>query len=160
MLDAAMAAEQEGGGHVVSTNRKARHDYTVLETVEAGIVLTGTEVKSLRLGNANLTDSYAMVRNGEVWLLGTHVSPYERGSYSNVDPRRDRKLLLHRKEIRKLAARSSETGVTLIPLRLYFTSTNIAKVLLGVCRGKREYDRRQDIAEREARRDIRRKYAR
>lgn len=155
-----MAADIEEGGRVVATNRKARHDYTVLETIEAGIVLTGTEVKSLRQGNANLTDSYAMVKNGEVWLLGTHVSPYERGSYSNVNPRRDRKLLLHRKEIRKLAGRSSETGVTLIPLRLYFTSTNIAKVLLGVCRGKREYDRRQDIAERETRRDIRRKYAR
>lgn len=155
-----MGADIEEGGRVVATNRKARHDYTVLETVEAGIVLTGTEVKSLRQGNANLTDSYAMVKNGEAWLLGTHVSPYEHGSYSNVNPRRDRKLLLHRKEIRKLAARTSETGVTLIPLRLYFTSTNIAKVLLGVCRGKREYDRRQDIAERDARRDIRRKYAR
>lgn len=155
-----MAAEKEEGGRVVATNRKARHDYAVLETVEAGIALKGTEVKSLRLGNANLTDSYAMVKNGEIWLLGTHVSPYDRGSYSNVDPRRDRKLLLHRKEIRKLAGRASEPGVTLIPLRLYFTSTNIAKVLLGVCRGKREYDRRQDIAEREARRDIRRKYAR
>jgi SsrA-binding protein len=155
-----MAVEKEDGGRIVATNRKARHDYTVLETVEAGIVLKGTEVKSLRLGNANLTESYATVKKGEVWLLGTHVSPYERGSYSNVDPRRDRKLLLHRKEIRKLSARASETGITLIPLKLYFTSTNIAKVLLGVCRGKREYDRRQDIAERDARRDIRRKYAR
>jgi SsrA-binding protein len=155
-----MAVEKEDGGRIVATNRKARHDYTVLETVEAGIVLKGTEVKSLRLGNANLTESYATVKKGEIWLLGTHVSPYERGSYSNVDPRRDRKLLLHRKEIRKLSARASETGITLIPLKLYFTSTNIAKVLLGVCRGKKEYDRRQDIAERDARRDIRRKYAR
>jgi SsrA-binding protein len=155
-----MAVEKEDGGRIVATNRKARHDYTVLETVEAGIVLKGTEVKSLRLGNANLTESYATVKKGEVWLLGTHVSPYERGSYSNVDPRRDRKLLLHRKEIRKLSARASETGITLIPLKLYFTSTNIAKVLLGVCRGKKEFDRRQDIAERDARRDIRRKYAR
>jgi len=160
LLDAAMAVDKEDGGHVIATNRKARHDYTVLETVEAGIVLTGTEVKSLRLGNVNLTDSYAMVRSGEVWLLGTHVSPYDRGSYTNVSPLRERKLLLHRKEIRKLAARTSETGVTLIPLKLYFTSTNIAKVLLGICRGKREYDRRQDIARREAARDIRRKYAR
>jgi SsrA-binding protein len=160
MLDAAMAVDKEDGGHVIATNRKARHDYTVLETVEAGIVLTGTEVKSLRLGNANLTDSYAAVRRGEVWLLGAHVSPYERGSYSNVNPRRERKLLLHKKEIRKLTARTSETGVTVIPLKLYFTSTNIAKVLLGVCRGKKEYDRRQDIARREAERDIRRKYAR
>jgi SsrA-binding protein len=155
-----MAVEKEDGGRIVATNRKARHDYTVLETVEAGIVLKGTEVKSLRLGNANLTESYATVKKGEIWLLGTHVSPYERGSYSNVDPRRDRKLLLHRKEIRKLSARASETGITLIPLKLYFTSTNIAKVLLGVCRGKKEFDRRQDIAERDARRDIRRKYAR
>ncbi len=155
-----MAVDKEEGGQVVSTNRKARHDYTVLDTVEAGIVLTGTEVKSIRQGNANLTESYAVVRKSEVWLVGTHVSPYDRGSYSNVNPRRDRKLLLHRKEIRKLAARALETGVTLIPLKLYFTSTNIAKVLLGVCRGKREYDRRQDIAERETRRDIRRRYAR
>jgi SsrA-binding protein len=154
-----MAVDKEDGGHVVATNRKARYDYTVVETIETGIVLTGTEVKSLRQGHANLGDSYAVVKNGEVWLLGTHISPYDQGSYSNVEPLRSRKLLLHRKEIRKLAAQTVDKGVTLIPLKLYF-SKNIAKVLLGVCRGKRQYDRRHDIAEREIERDIRRRYAR
>jgi SsrA-binding protein len=154
-----MPVPEEGGEHVVTTNRKARHDYTVLETLEAGIALKGTEVKSLRQGNANLTDGYALLKNGEVWLLGMHVSPYAQGSYTNVDPLRDRKLLLHKKEIRKLSARTAEKGLTLIPLKVYFKK-NIAKVLLGVCRGKREYDRRHDIAEREIKRDIRRRYAR
>jgi SsrA-binding protein len=154
-----MAVDKEDGGHVVATNRKARYDYTVVETIETGIVLTGTEVKSLRQGHANLGDSYALVKNGEVWLVGTHISPYDQGSYSNVEPLRSRKLLLHRKEIRKLAAQTVDKGVTLIPLKLYF-SKNIAKVLLGVCRGKRQYDRRHDIAEREIERDIRRRYAR
>ena len=154
-----MAVEKEDGGHVVATNRKARHEYTVVETVEAGIVLTGTEVKSLRQGNANLGDSYAVVKSGEVWLLGTHISPYDQGSYSNVEPLRSRKLLLHRTEIRKLAAQTVDRGVTIIPLKLYF-SKNIAKVLLGVCRGKKHYDRRHEIAEREVERDIRRRYAR
>ena len=154
-----MAVDKEDGGHVVATNRKARYDYTVVETIETGIVLTGTEVKSLRQGHANLGDSYALVKNGEVWLVGTHISPYDQGSYSNVEPLRSRKLLLHRKEIRKLAAQTVDKGVTLIPLKLYF-SKNIAKVLLGVCRGKRQYDRRHYIAEREIERDIRRRYAR
>jgi SsrA-binding protein len=155
-----MPVEQEEGGRTIATNRKARYDYAVLDTVEAGIVLTGTEVKSLRQGRANLVDSYAMVRRGEVWLIGMHISPYDQGSYNNVDPTRDRKILLHRKEIRKLVARAAEKGLTLVPLRLYFTTKNIAKVLIGVCRGKREYDRREDIAAREAERDIRRRYAR
>jgi SsrA-binding protein len=155
-----MPVEKEEGGRAIATNRKARHDYAVLDTVEAGIVLTGTEVKSLRQGRANLVDSYATVRRGEVWLVGMHISPYDQGSYNNVDPARERKLLLHRKEIRKLVARAAEKGLTLIPLRLYFTTKNIAKVLIGVCRGKREYDRREDIAAREAERDIRRRYAR
>jgi len=157
--DCVMAVPEERGEHVVTTNRKARHDYTVLETVEAGIALKGTEVKSLRQGNANLTDGYAHLKNGEVWLHGMHVSPYAQASYTNVDPLRDRKLLLHKKEIRKLAARTAEKGLTLIPLKVYFKKS-IAKVLLGVCRGKREYDRRHDIAEREIKRDIRRRYAR
>jgi len=154
-----MAVDKEDGANVVTTNRKARHDYTVLEAIEAGIVLTGTEVKSLRQGNGNLGDSYAAVKNGEVWLIGAHISPYDHGSYSNVDPRRKRKLLLHKKEIRKLAAQTTDKGVTLVPLKLYFLK-NIAKVLLGVCRGKRQYDRRQEIIDREAERDIRRRYAR
>jgi SsrA-binding protein len=144
---------------LVATNRKARHDYTILDTYEAGIALTGTEVKSLRQGKANISDSYARIVKGEVWLFSMHVSPYEQGSYANVDPVRNRKLLLHKKEIRRLAGKLSERGVTLVPLKVYFTH-NIAKVLLGLCRGKKEFDRRQDIAQREAERDIRRKLAR
>ncbi|MGA9118466.1 MAG: SsrA-binding protein SmpB [Bacteroidota bacterium] len=144
---------------VVATNRKARHEYFVLDTVEAGVALTGTEVKSIRLGNVNLTDGYAMVRNGEVWLSGMHVSPYEQGSYANVDPLRERRLLLHRKEIRRLISRIGEAGVTLVPLQVYFKN-RVAKVLLGVCRGKRAYDKREDISRREVERDIRRQYAR
>jgi SsrA-binding protein len=154
-----MAVEEEESGRVITTNRKARHDFTVLETVEAGLVLTGTEVKSLRLGNANLVDSYAEIKNGEVWLRGMHISPYDQGSYNNVDPRRSRKLLLHKKEIRKLIGRSAEKGLTFVPLKLYFKN-NVAKALIGVCRGKREFDRRQDIAKREAEREIRRKFRR
>jgi len=154
-----MAAEEDESGRVITTNRKARHDYTVLETMEAGLVLTGTEVKSLRQGNANLVDSYAEIKNGEVWLRGMHISPYDQGSYNNVDPRRSRKLLLHRKEIRKLIGRSAEKGLTFVPLKLYFKN-NVAKALIGICRGKREFDRRQDIAKREAEREIRRKFRR
>jgi SsrA-binding protein len=154
-----MKTSGESGEKIIATNRKARHEYTVLETVEAGIVLKGTEVKSLRQGNVNLADGYAMIKNGEVWLHGMHVTPYERGSYTNVDPLRPRKLLLHKKEIRKLIGRTAEKGLTLIPLQLYFR-TSVAKILLGVCRGKKEYDKRHDIARRDAERDIRRNYAR
>ena len=153
-----MVHQEAADEKVVSTNRKARHEYTVLEAHETGIVLTGTEVKSLRLGNTNIAEAYAQVIHGEVWLLGMHISPYAQGSYANVDPLRKRKLLLHRKEIRKMIARTGEPGVTLIPLRVYFRK-NIAKVLLGVCRGKRAHDKRDDIARREAERDIRRNYA-
>lgn len=153
-----MAHQAEADEKVVATNRKARHEYAVLEALETGIVLTGTEVKSLRQGNANIAESYAQVKNGEIWVHGMHVSPYEQGSYANVDPLRTRKLLLHRKEIRKIIARVGEPGVTLVPLKVYFRK-NIAKVLLGICRGKRAYDRREDIARREIERDIRRNYA-
>lgn len=154
-----MAEQAEAGEKIVTTNRKARHEYAVLESFEAGIVLTGTEVKSLRQGKANLTDGYAMLKNGELWLFGMHISPYEHGSYANVDPIRNRKLLLHRKEIRKLAGKTVEKGLTLVPLKVYFKK-RMAKVQIALCRGKREYDRRQDIAKREIERDIRRKYAR
>jgi SsrA-binding protein len=150
-----MAAKEESDEKVVTTNRKARHEYFILESFEAGIVLTGTEVKSLRQGNANLTDGYATVRNGEVWLTGMHISPYEQGSYANVDPIRERKLLLHRTEIRKLISKTREKGLTLIPLRIYFKK-NIAKVQLGICKGKKAYDKRQAIAQRDAERDLRR----
>jgi SsrA-binding protein len=150
-----MAGKEETGETLVTTNRRARHEYSILDTYETGIVLTGTEVKSLRQGTANLADGYAMIRDGELWLFGMHISPYAHGSYSNVDPLRRRKLLVHKKELRKLAARVQDKGLTLIPLKVYFAH-GIAKLQLGVCRGKREYDKRQDIAKREAERAIRR----
>jgi SsrA-binding protein len=154
-----MAQQEEAGEKVVATNRKARHEYAVLDSVEAGLVLTGTEVKSLRQGNANIAEGFARITKGEVWLEGMHVSPYEQGSYANVDPLRIRKLLLHKKEIRRLIARSQEPGITLIPLKVYFKKST-AKVQLGICKGKRAYDRRQDIARREIERDLKRTYAR
>lgn len=154
-----MAGKEETGEKLVATNRKARHEYSILDSYETGIVLTGTEVKSLRQASANLADGYAMIKDGELWLFGMHISPYEHGSYSNVDPLRRRKLLVHRKELRKIAARVQDKGLTLIPLKVYF-SHGIAKLQLGVCKGKREYDKRQDIARREAERAIRRHIAR
>jgi SsrA-binding protein len=154
-----MAEHAESGEKLVTTNRKARHDYVILDTYEAGLVLTGTEVKSLRQGKANLTDGYAMLKNGELWLLGMHISPYEQGSYSNVDPVRSRKLLLHKKEIRKLAAKLQLKGLTVVPLKVYFKN-NVAKVLIAVAQGKKSYDKRADLAKREVQRDLRRTYAR
>jgi SsrA-binding protein len=149
-----MPSQDTGEGKVVATNRKARHNYEILDTYEAGIVLTGTEVKSLRQGNANLSDSYALIKNGELWLLGMHISPYDQGSYANVDPMRNRKLLLHKKEILKLHGKLTSKGSTLVALKAYFTH-NGAKILVGVARGKREYDKRQDLAKRDAERAIR-----
>ncbi len=149
-----MAEQEERGEKVVTTNRKARYDFEILDTYEAGIVLTGTEVKSLRQGNANLSDSYAILKNGELWLLGMHISPYDHGSYANVDPLRNRKLLLHKKELLKLTGKITSKGLTLVPLRVYFTH-NIVKILIGIARGKKEYDRREDIKKRDAERSIR-----
>ncbi len=153
-----MTEPEEKAERVASTNRKARHEYFILDSIEAGIVLTGTEVKSLRRSGASLTDGYADIVNGEVWLRGVHISPYEQGSYANVDPVRTRKLLLHRKEIHRLAGRLAQRGLTLIPLRVYFTK-NVAKVELGLAQGKRAYDKRQDIARREMERSLKRQYA-
>jgi len=138
---------------ITISNRKARHDYFIVETVEAGMVLTGTEVKSLRKSNANLQDSYAELRNGEVWLEGMHISPYEQGAISNHDPRRRRKLLLQKKQIRKLMGRMKEKGSTLIPLSVYFKGP-FAKVELALARGKKTFDKRDAIARRDAERDI------
>jgi len=135
------------------SNRKARHEYFILEALEAGIVLTGTEVKSLRKGNANLQDSYAEVRSGEVWLEGMHISPYEQGNINNHDPRRRRKLLVQRKQIRKLIGGMKEKGLTLIPLSVYFKGP-YAKVELALARGKKSFDKRDAIAKRDADRDI------
>jgi SsrA-binding protein len=138
---------------VIISNRKARHDYFILDSLEAGLVLRGTEVKSLRAGNANLQDSYAQIKNGEIWLFGMHISPYERGSYMNHDPRRTRKLLLGKREIRKLLSRVQEKGLNLIPLGIYFKGP-YAKVELGIAQGKKSYDKREAVKQREAKRDI------
>ena len=154
-----MAEREESAGRVVTTNRKARFEYFILDSIEAGIVLTGTEVKSLRQGGASIADGYADVVNGEVWLHGVHINPYEHGSYANVDPLRKRKLLLHAKEIRRLAGRLSQRGLTLIPLKIYFKKS-VAKIELGLGQGKRAYDKRQDIARRETERSLKRQYAR
>lgn len=138
---------------IIVSNRKARHSYEILETIEAGLILTGTEVKSLRDGKANLLDAYAMVKAGEVWLLGMHINPYEHGGHSNHDPVRTRKLLLHKKQVLKLIGRVAEKGLTLIPLSVYFKGP-YAKVELAIARGKKLYDKREAIKERETKRDL------
>ena len=151
-------ATDESQEHVVVTNRKASFDYFILDRYETGIVLRGTEVKSLRQGSANVQDGHAIIRNGEVWLIGLHISPSEKGNINNHDPKRDRKLLLHKQEIRRILGKISDKGLTLIPLRLYFKH-NIVKVELGLARGKKAYDKRQSIAKRDAERQLRRYYA-
>src|SRR5687768_4652405 len=143
----------------VAVNRKARHEYLITETFEAGIVLTGTEIKSIRAGKANLSDAYARVERGEAWLVGAHIAPYEAGNRHNHEPRRDRKLLLHRSEIDELMGRASAKGLTVVPLRLYITNRGRAKIELGLARGKQLHDRRRQIAERDSRRDIERELA-
>ncbi len=140
---------------VLATNRKAFHDYTIEETYEAGVVLTGTEIKSVRAGSVNLRDSYAEVRNGEMWLLNVHIAPYEPASRQNADPYRERKLLLHRGEIMRLMGRVQEKGLTLVPLKMYLKK-NKAKVEVGLVRGKKLYDKRETIAKRESAREIER----
>lgn len=142
---------------VVAQNRKARHDYFIEETYEAGIVLKGTEVKSIRQGRVNLRDAYADIRNGEVYLQNMHISPYEKGNIYNVDPTRSRKLLLNRREINRLIGYTQQRGLTLVPLRLYI-KRGLVKVELGVARGKKTYDKRADIARRDAKREIERSF--
>jgi len=138
---------------IIAENRKARHDYFIHETYEAGIALTGTEVKSLRAGRANLKDGYAAVENAELILRNVHISPYEQGNRFNPDPLRPRKLLMHRYEIDKLIGKIKEKGFTLVPLKFYFSRGRV-KVEIGLATGKKTYDKRQDIAERDAKRDI------
>jgi len=138
---------------VVAQNKKARHDYFIEQTIEAGIVLSGTEVKSVRLGKSNLKDSYAAIDDGEAYLHGMHISPYERGNIFNKDPLRDRKLLLHRREITKLLGFIAQKGMAVVPLSVYFRSGKV-KIELGIARGKKLYDKREDTAERDARREI------
>ena len=138
-------------GDVIATNRKARHDYEVLETIEAGIALTGTEVKSLRAGRCSLQDGYAVVRRGEATLKGVHIAPYEQGSHYNVDSLRDRRLLLHRREIRRLTKQLEERGFTLVPLRMYF-KRGYAKVELGLAKGRHTYDKRRKLRDEDEKR--------
>ena len=137
----------------LAENRKARHDYFVEETIEAGIALVGTEVKSIRAGKCNLKDCYADVRNGEVFIYNMHISPYEQGNIFNVDPIRERKLLLHKDQIKRLDGLVSQDGYTLIPLSLYLKEGKV-KVALGVCKGKKNYDKRDSMLERDHKRDI------
>ena len=141
------------GMKIISENRRARHDYFVEEKIEAGIILTGTEIKSIRAGRVNLKDGFAEVLDGEMWLNAVHISPYEQGNRFNHEPLRRRKLLLHRSEIVKLAAKVQKQGMTLIPLKIYLVR-GMAKLELGLCRGKKLYDKRDDMAARDARREI------
>ena len=139
---------------LVSNNKKARYDYFIDDVYEAGMVLTGTEIKSLRQGKANIKESYAKIENGELIIYGMHISPYEQGNRFNVDPLRPRKLLLHQKEIRKLLGLSTTKGYTLIPLRLYINERGLAKLEIAVARGKKNYDKRESIAKKDALRKI------
>jgi SsrA-binding protein len=143
----------------VALNRKARYEYDISDTFEAGLVLTGTEIKSVRAGKVSLADAFARVEKGEAWLIGAHIAPYEAGNRYNHEPKRDRKLLLHRGEIDALLGRASAKGLTVVPLRLYLTSKGRAKVELGLARSRKLYDRRRAIAEREMRRDVEREMA-
>ena len=143
----------------VALNRRARHDFTIDETFEAGIVLTGTEIKSLRAGKVQLSDAYARVERDEAWLIGAHIAPFEQASRYNHEPKRNRKLLLHRSEIDELLGRAKAKGQTIVPLRLYINPKGRAKVELGLARGKQLHDRRRDIANRDARRDVARELA-
>jgi SsrA-binding protein len=146
---------KETGRKLIAQNRKARHDYAIEDVFEAGMVLMGTEVKSLREGRASLVDSYATVRDGEVWLENLHIPEYTQGTWTNHEPRRRRKLLLHRQEIEKLISKTKESGLTLVPLSLYFKDGK-AKVEIALARGRKSYDKRQVMATRDANREIER----
>ena len=141
--------------HTVALNRRARHDYAVEDTLEAGLVLTGTEIKSIRAGRANLAEAYARIERGEAWLIGAHIAPYEQGNRNNHEPTRTRKLLLHRDQIAELIGKTQAKGYTLVPLRLYIRR-GMAKLELGIARGKKAHDKRRTIAERDMRRELER----
>ncbi|GAA2523648.1 SsrA-binding protein SmpB [Pilimelia columellifera] len=144
---------REQGRKVVASNKRARHDYTILDTYEAGLVLSGTEVKSLRAGRASLADAFAQPRGDELYLYGLHIAEYAQGTWTNHEPRRTRKLLLHRAELNKILGKLDQSGLTLVPLQLYF-SDGWAKVEIGLAKGKKSYDKRQDLAKRDADREI------
>lgn len=147
----------KGEGKVVAQNKKAYHDYFIEETYEAGIVLQGTEIKSIRAGRVNLKDSYARIHNGEMFLYSMHVSPYEQGNRYNHDPLRTRKLLLHKKQINTLIGETKEAGYALVPLKVYLKN-GFAKVLIGLAKGKKKYDKREDLKQKEAKREIERAF--
>jgi SsrA-binding protein len=149
------SSNRKSGRKIIAQNRKARHDYAVLDVYEAGVMLTGTEVKSLRQGRASLVDGFATIDDGEVFLRNVHIPEYEQGSWTNHEPRRVRKLLLHREEIQRLIGKTKESGLTLVPLSLYFSQGKV-KVELALARGKRSYDKRQDLARRDADREVQR----
>jgi SsrA-binding protein len=151
-----MHAETDTGERLIAQNRRARHDYFILETFEAGLALSGTEVKSLRQGKASLAEAYATVERGEAYVLQMHIPPYEQGNRWNLDPVRRRKLLLHRREIAQLERGVTQRGQTVVPLKLYFTARGHAKLLIGLAKGKKTHDKRHAIAERDARREIER----
>ena len=143
-----------GGIKIIANNRRARHDYFIEETYEAGIVLKGTEVKSIRKGRVNIKDSHAQIDNGEVFLYNMHISPYEQGNIYNVDPMRTRKILLNKSEINKLIGYTAQKGMTLIPLKIYINNRGLVKLELAVAKGKKLYDKREDIAKKDAQRSI------
>ena len=145
--------QEKTGKKIIAVNRKARHDYFVEETYEAGIVLSGTEVKSIRAGTVNMKDSYCYIEEGEMFVTGIHISPYEKGNIFNLDPLRDRKLLMHKKEILKLFMKIGKEGYTLVPLSMYFSGKNL-KVEVGVCKGKKLWDKRETEALKAEKRDI------
>jgi SsrA-binding protein len=148
-----VSPRESGRGKLVAQNRKARHDYEILDTFEAGLVLTGTEVKSLRQGRCSLVDAYAVVQDGEAWLMGAHIPEYTEGTWNNHTPRRQRKLLLHKEEILQLIGKTKETGLALVPLQLYFKDGR-AKVEIALARGRKAHDKRQALSEREAKREM------
>jgi SsrA-binding protein len=149
------SSNRQTGRKIIATNRKARHDYSIEDVFEAGVMLTGTEVKSLRLGRASLVDGFATIDDGEIYLRNVHIPEYAQGSWTNHEPRRTRKLLLHKSEIERLIGKTKESGLTLVPLSLYFSSGKV-KVELALARGKRTYDKRQDLARRDADREVQR----
>ncbi|OKL36261.1 SsrA-binding protein SmpB [Domibacillus mangrovi] len=147
----------KGEGKVIAQNKKARHDYFIEETYEAGMVLLGTEIKAIRAGRVNLKDSFARIRNGELFVHNMHVSPYEQGNIHNHDPIRTRKLLLHRKQINTLIGETKEAGYSIVPLKIYLKD-GYAKMLIGLAKGKKKYDKREDLKQKEAKRDIERAF--
>ncbi len=142
------------GEQTFALNRRARHEFTIDDTFEAGLVLTGTEIKSIRAGKANLADAYVRIDRGEAWLIGMHIAPWETGNRTNHEPKRTRKLLLHRVEITQFLSKTKQKGQTMVPLRLYITGRGRCKVEVALARGKQLHDRRRDIADRDARRDV------